>query len=62
MCAYMYVCMYATFTRPKYKKLSKCNFKKKGHFSLTYSETLNKEYIERIHQMSYSSLSDKGML
>ena len=25
-------------------------------------ETLNKEYIERIHQMSYSSLSDNGML
>ena len=28
----------------------------------TYSETLNKEYIERIHQMSYSSLSDNGIL
>ena len=29
-----------------------------------YSETLNKEYIERIHQMSYFSLSDNinGML
>ena len=27
-----------------------------------YSETLNNEYIERIHKMSYSSLSDKGML
>ena len=27
-----------------------------------YSETLNKEYIERIQQMSYSSLSDNGML
>ena len=26
-----------------------------------YSETLNNEYIERIHQMSYSSLSDNGM-
>ena len=25
-------------------------------------ETLNNEYIERIHQMSYSSLSDHGML
>ena len=25
-------------------------------------ETLNEEYIERIHQMSYSSLSDNGML
>ena len=23
-----------------------------------YSETLNNEYIQRIHQMSYSSLSD----
>ena len=27
-----------------------------------YSETLNNEYMERIHQMSYSSLSDNGML
>ena len=27
-----------------------------------YSEILNNEYIERIHQMSYSSLSDNGML
>ena len=27
-----------------------------------YSETLNNEYIERIHQMSYSSLSDYGYL
>ena len=27
-----------------------------------YSETLNNEYIERIHQMSYFSLSDNGML
>ena len=27
-----------------------------------YSETLNNEYIERIHQVSYSSLSDNGML
>ena len=29
---------------------------------IKYSETLNNEYIERIHQMSYSSLSDNGML
>ena len=29
---------------------------------LRYSETLNNEYIERIHQMSYSSLSDNGLL
>ena len=28
----------------------------------SYSETLNNEYIERIHQMSYSSLSDNRML
>ena len=27
-----------------------------------YSKTLNKEYIERIYQMSYSLLSDNGML
>ena len=26
------------------------------------SGTLNNEYIERIHQMSYSSLSNNGML
>ena len=31
-------------------------------YCILYSETLNKEYIERIHQMSYSSLSDNGML
>ena len=31
-------------------------------FHLSYSETLNNEYIERIHQMSYSSQSDNGML
>ena len=29
---------------------------------ILYSETLNNGYIERIHQMSYSSLSDNGML
>ena len=27
-----------------------------------YRETLNNEYIERIHQMLYSSISDNGML
>ena len=32
----------------------------KSYYS--YSETLNNEYIERIHQMSYSSLSDNVML
>ena len=32
------------------------------HDTFSYSETLNNEYIERIHQMSYSSLSDNGML
>jgi len=31
-------------------------------FQKSCSETLNNEYIERIHQMSYSSLSDNGML
>ena len=30
--------------------------------STRYSETLNNKYIEWIHQMSYSSLSDNGML
>ena len=36
-----------------------------GRLSLgqfTYSETLNNESIERIYQMSYSSLSDNEML
>ena len=33
-----------------------------GQKLLLYSKTLNNEYIERIHQMSYSSLSDNGML
>ena len=28
----------------------------------SYSETLNNKYIERIHQMSYSPLSDNEML
>ena len=32
------------------------------HNKILYNETLNNEYIERIHQMSYSSLSDNGML
>ena len=27
-----------------------------------YSETLNNEYIERIYKMSYSSLSDNGIM
>ena len=37
--------------------------KNKSHFLLySYSETLNNEYIEKIHQMSYSSLSDNRML
>ena len=31
-------------------------------FSINYSKTLDNEYIERIHQMSYSSLSDNEML
>ena len=30
--------------------------------SIFYSETLNNENIERIHQMSFSSLSENGML
>ena len=38
------------------------NFKRKAYVFSTYSETPNNEYIERIHQMSYSSLSDNGML
>jgi len=29
---------------------------------LIYSKTVNNEYTERIHQMSYSSLSDNGIL
>ena len=42
------------------------NYKTKHHHNNgshnKYSETLNNEYIERIHQMSYSLLSDNGML
>ena len=37
-------------------------FLKRLKFLFCYSETLNKEYIKRIHQMSYSSLSDNGLL
>ena len=36
--------------------------KPKISFWKYYSETLNNEYIERIHPMSYFSLSDNGML
>ena len=28
----------------------------------SYSKTINNEYIESIHQMSYSSLSNNGMV
>ena len=38
------------------------HLKNKNHLLIIYSESLNNEYIERIHQMSYSSLSDNGML
>ena len=38
------------------------NMKRAAVKGLLYSETLNKSYIERIHQMLYSSLSDNGML
>ena len=31
-------------------------------WGILYSKTLNNEYIERIHQMSYSLLSDNVML
>ena len=33
-----------------------------GSLEIIYRETLNNEYIKRIHQMSYSSLPDNGML
>ena len=36
--------------------------KKYLQLKIRYSETLNNEYIERIHQMPSSSLSDNGML
>ena len=39
-------------------KLEKCLLGIKA----LYSETHNNEYIERVHQMSYSSLRDNGML
>ena len=37
---------------------SRLDKSKNNFFLLCYSETLHNEYIERIHQMSYSSLSD----
>ena len=43
-------------------QLLKVKFNLMITYSVIYSETLNNEYIERIHQMSYSSLSDNGML
>ena len=45
------------FINIKYSDALQCT-----EMSSSYSETLNNEYIERIHQMSYSSLSDNGML
>ena len=49
--------------------VSSCNYQGKRNTAffclfdlIIYSETLNNEYIERIHQMSYSSLSDNGLL
>ena len=45
------------------KPLNKICFPMHFDSSLFATEkTLNNEYIERIHQMSYSSLSDNGML
>ena len=43
-------------------QLLKVKFNLMITYSVIYSETLNNEYIERIHEMSYSSLSDIGML
>ena len=44
------------------KPLSKICFPRHFDSSLFATEkTLNNEYIERIHQMSYSSLCDNGM-
>ena len=42
--------------------LARQGFQRKKTFAKKYSETLNNEYIERIHQMSFSLLSDNGML
>ena len=39
------------------KKLTPLTLSGLGYFCLLYSKTLNNEYIERIDQMSYSSLS-----
>ena len=44
-----------------YKRRMKCILIY-DNLDFKYSETLNNEYMERIHQMSYSSLSDNGML
>ena len=51
---FQFVLLVSCFVGHPVYKLTDCYF--------IYSETRNKEYIERIHQMSYSSLSDNGML
>ena len=47
--------------KPGYQVLNNNN-KVQIDFQVQYNYTLNKSYIERIHQMSYSSLSNNGML
>ena len=66
----MECCRYLVFKLNDYMKLFKTVPDIHGYLFIfantetyvIYSETLNNEYIERIHQMSYSSLSDNRML
>ena len=46
----------------KWAKKHSSNEQKIDQMNKIYSETLNNECIERIPQMSYSTLSDNGML
>ena len=55
--------MYATLFVQLWHLVAPLVLKKKIYpYHLSYSEPLNNEYIERIYKMSYSSLSDNGML
>ena len=57
--------MHQQYWNKKLKKSSMYIYPKtfqKPSIQFCYSETLNNEYIERIHQTSYSSLSDNRML
>ena len=63
----VYSAYYRLCTQPKHFTLAVIDYEPGLNIVLRilrimYSETHNNEYIERVHQMSYSSLSDNGML